>query len=353
MTENTQSSESTEQNSSAMPALYEFPFFGFGVRRAWLDCVDFYKGLGVDMANAPKTAGQLRRVKTIVFDECNGLTADVPLLKAGNWTPSELRVACHMALGWQSSGNSSGQSPLCAGLLSVMDNVGWQIEPWQAQTIINANTTDGDSNSGIGVSCSRPDGVYMLGNRDFVVRDGKQDDMPTLWLFVPSGKRIAFRFEYKVENAVKHGVERLQNSITGGGRTVVLMSGHSPEMVQAIADRVGIENSYGLQNQSDKQALIADLVKRGQNPLVLNYYKNSADGGFKGWHGVICPKNAPPTSIFKTHEKTVDTVSDHLSTVLDIMDTAHLYRAFQYRVWTLGICLFMVLLMLAFTLLFI
>ena len=322
----TPNTQPQKQDISSIPALYEFPFLTVSARRAWGDCVDFYRNLGIDMAVSPKTARQLRGVQTVVFDECHGLTADVPLLKAGNWTPSELRVACHMALSWQ--------SPLCSGLLSVMDNVGWDIEPWQAQTMINANNPD-EGHQGEGVSCSRPDGVYMLGNRDFVVRDGKTDDMPTLWLFVPSGKRIAFRFEYKVETVVKHGVERLKNSITGGHRHMMLMSGHSAEMVQSIAQMVGIDTAYGLQNQGDKQTLIADLVKDRQNPLILNRTK---DGG---WHGVICEKRNPPTLVFKTH-------NSDLSTVLDILDTAHLYRALQYRVWTLGVCGVMVLVMLIF-----
>ena len=319
-----------------MPALYEFPFFAFSQKRAWLDCVSFYGGVGVYLADFPKIAGQLRRVQTVVFDECHGLTADVPLLKAGNWTPSELRVACHMALSWQ----SSGQSPLCSGLLSVMGNVGWEVEPWQAQTVINANANDGGNYQGEGVSCSRPDGVYMLGNRDFVVRDGEQDAVPTLWLFVPSGKRIAFRFEYRVENVVKHGVERLKKSITGGNRQIMLMSGHSAEMTQTIAQMVGIEHSYGLQNKTDKQAIIAQLVKSGQTPLILNH---TADGG---WHGVICDKHNTPTLTFKTHK-------GDLSAVLDILDTAHLYRAMQYRSWTIGVCVVMVLIMIGFLGLFI
>ena len=345
------SSQTPEQDTTFIPALYEFPFFALSGAGAWVRCVDFYRGLGIDMAQSQKTVRHLCGIKTVVFDECDGLTVDVPSLKAGNWTPSELRVACHMALSWQSLGQSSGQSfgqlPLCNGLLSVMANVGWDVDPWQAQTVINANSTEGDSYQGEGVSCSRPDGVYMLGNRDFVVRDGKKDDMPTLWLFVPSGKRIAFRFEYKVENAVKHSIERLQNSITGGRRDVVLMSSHGVEMVQTIAKMVGIEHAYGLHNQQDKQTLIADLVKGGKNPLVINRVK----GG--GWHGVICRKNTVPTSAFQIHVKQEGGGNEgDLSTVLDILDTAHLYRAFQYRVWTLGICGLMVLVMILFLTLF-
>ena len=328
-----------EQDDTIIPALYEFPFFAVSPTRVWGDCVSFYGALGMNMGASPKTAGQLRRVKAVVFDECDGLTADIPLLKAGNWTPSELRVACHMALSWQ--------SPLCAGLLSVMDNVGWDIEPWQAQTVINANNADehippqGHHLQGEGVSCTRPDGVYMLGNRDFVVRDGKTDDMPTLWLFIPSGKRIAFRFEYKVETTAQHAVERLQNDImgtgfmSGGERHVMLMSGQSPEMVQNIARMVGIEQAHGLQSQDHKQALIANLVKQKKNPLILNRVKNG------GWHGVICDKRTPPTLAFKTQ-------NHDLSAVLDILDTAHLYRAFQYRVWTLGVCVLTVLVMVMF-----
>ena len=345
MTENTSPHNSPpEQDDFVIPALYEFPFLGVSGARVWGDCVAFYRGVGIHIADSPKIAGRLRRVKTVVFDECDGLTADIPLLKAGNWTPSELRVACHMALSWQ--------SPLCRGLLSVMDNVGWEIEPWEAQTIINANNPHDDApphdntSKGAGVSCARPDGVYMLGNRDFVVRDGKTDDMPTLWLFIPSGKRIAFRFEYKVETTAKYAVERLKNTLmssgiigvsgAGGERDVVIISGHAPEMVKPIAQMVDIEKIHALQGKADKQAIIAHLVKQKQNPLVLNRTENG------GWQGVICDKRHPPTLAFKSHP---EKGGGDLSTVLDILDTTHLYRAFQYRVWTLGVCVLMVVIM--------
>ena len=182
--------KNTDKKSETLsiPAVYEFPFFAMNVKNAWSNCVSFYEKFGVRIRNTKKTASRLHGVKTILFDECAGLTADVPTLKAGNWTPSELRVACHMAMTWD--------SPLSAGLLNVMGNVGWNVDPWDIQTTVDI-TGDDVTNTGVGIVCSRPDGVYMLGDRDFVVRDGVCDDVPTLWLFIPSGKRIAFRFEYK------------------------------------------------------------------------------------------------------------------------------------------------------------
>jgi len=204
----------------------------------------FRKGLLIKHATALE---RLAQVDTVVFDKTGTLTAGAPEVRnLGDFDEATLAVARALA--------EVSAHPLSRAIAQAA----------KAQGIEAAPVTDVREVPGFGTEGVFEGAAVRLGRGEWI--GAEESGVETAaWLDFGTGAPTAFRFA----DALRPGAERAVRDLRAAGKRVILMSGDAPGPVQALAERLGIQDWAAQALPQDKAARIAALTQDGARVLMV------------------------------------------------------------------------------------
>ncbi len=225
----------------------------------------FRKGMLIKHATALE---RLAEVDTVVFDKTGTLTAGVPkLTNFDAFSPEDLAVATALAQG--------SSHPLALSLTKAAKASG--IEPAEIADIAEL--------PGYGVKGRYQGTQVRLGRASWV--GAQQGAQTATWLAIGDAAPHAFRFTDALRPGAAEAVESLQQA----GKNVLLMSGDTTDVVEELANRLGITNWVAEALPGDKAANIADLTDQGHKVLMVGDGLNDT-AALSAAHVSISPASA-------------------------------------------------------------
>ncbi len=204
----------------------------------------FRKGLLIKHATALE---RLAQVDTVVFDKTGTLTAGAPeVTNLDNFDGATLAVARALA--------EVSAHPLSRAIAKAA----------KARGIEAAPVTDVREVPGFGTEGVFEGTAVRLGRGEWIGAEEAGVETAA-WLDCGTGVPTAFRFA----DALRPGAERAVRDLRAAGKRVILMSGDAPGPVQALAERLGIEDWAAQALPQDKAARIAALAQDGARVLMV------------------------------------------------------------------------------------
>lgn len=196
---------------------------------------------------------RLANVNTVLFDKTGTLTVGRPQLRIGEgYNADDLMLASAIAANSRhvlarALANSGAAAPLPADQVREIP--------------------------GDGLVAQTATGEVRLGRAAFVGAPTSEiNEGPEVWLRHPDGRLARFQFV----DPVRPDAAATVAGLSKGGLTVGLLSGDRPDVVEAIARRVGIADWRGGVSPSAKVAAIADRQAQGARVLMVGDGLNDA-----------------------------------------------------------------------------
>ncbi len=211
---------------------------------------------------------RLAAADVVVFDKTGTLTLGVPQVRGlTGHDPASLGVAAALAEG--------SAHPLAQALATACRAAGVRVADVTGVTEVPG--------SGIG-------GVWQgqpvrLGRADWV--GAAADDTTATHLRIGTDPPVTFRFD----DTPRPGAAQAIRGLRALGLTVLLMSGDSPGPVNALADRLGIDDRTANLRPADKVARIAALTAAGHRVLMIGDGLNDT-AALAAAHVSIAPASA-------------------------------------------------------------
>ncbi len=193
---------------------------------------------------------RLAGVDTVILDKTGTLTLGRPSLQ-GVYAPEDLQLAASLA--------AHSTHPLSQAIAGAYDG-----------PLLEIGTIQEHAGKGL-------EGIYKkqtikLGSQSFCGENEKTSDQIELWLKRGEDKPICFTFQDILKEDAKKTVEHLQKS----GLDIHLLSGDRQEVVDKIAQEVGITQALGNQKPDEKFAYIETLKSQGKSILMVGDGLNDA-----------------------------------------------------------------------------
>ncbi len=225
----------------------------------------FKRGLLIKDATALE---RLSQVDTVVFDKTGTLTAGAPeLTNLDDFTRRDLEIALALAEG--------SAHPLSQSLTQSARLAGITPADLTQITEVPGHGTQGDWNGQL----------VRLGRAAWV--GGGSSQMTSAWLRVGDGPAQAFTYTDRLRDGAEEAVSALKEA----GKRVILMSGDTSAAVEALANRLGIDQWLAEALPQDKAARIEALTKEGAKVLMVGDGLNDT-AALTAAHASISPASA-------------------------------------------------------------
>jgi Cu2+-exporting ATPase len=209
----------------------------------------FRRGILVKSADGLE---RLAQADTVVFDKTGTLTLGRPtLVGRGAVADADLRFAASLA--------AASRHPLSRALVAAAGPV--------------AAVPEVREEPGMGLAVCASDGEVRLGSRAWCgVADAPPAAGPELWLARPGRAPVRFAFEDELRPDAADVVIRLH----AAGFAIELLSGDRTEVVEAMAETLGIERWQAGATPAAKAARLAELAAAGRKVLMVGDGLNDA-----------------------------------------------------------------------------
>ncbi len=252
----------------------------------------FRKGMLIKHATALE---RLAEVDTVVFDKTGTLTSGAPeLTNLGDHSRADLEIALALA---EASGH-----PLSVALAQAARAAG--VKPAAVKEIVEV--------PGYGTEGLYRDQRVRLGRAAWV--GGAQGAQTSAWLSVGSNPPVPFTFS----DALRPGAAEAVEAFARSGKQIILISGDSKGAVQALADKLGIENWIAEALPQDKAARIQELSDQGGHVLMVGDGLNDT-AALAAAHVSISPASALDAARVASD---IVLLGTDLSPIADACDTA-------------------------------
>ena len=214
---------------------------------------------------------RLNQVDTVVFDKTGTLTYGWPdLLNADRIPADAMAMAAGMA--------ASSRHPLSHSLARLLPDAA----PVEGVTEV----------PGCGLVARHPDGEVRLGRPGWAGETNDDGSAATLLVLARPGETdIVFEFGDRLREDATETVAALKRQ----GMRVVLLSGDRAQVVDAVADDLGIDERYAAQSPVEKTAFLENLRARGHRPLMVGDGLNDAPA-LGAAHASLSPTSAADIS---------------------------------------------------------
>ncbi len=204
----------------------------------------FRKGMLIKHATALE---RLAEVDTVIFDKTGTLTTGTPdLANLGDFSRADLEVALALAEG--------SAHPLSVSLARTAREAG--IKP--------ATLSDLREIPGYGTQATCRGQQVRLGRGSWV-GGGAASTQTAAWLAIGDRSPAQFLFT----DALRPGAAEAVRDLQAAGKEVLLISGDTTGVVEALAKRLGITKWLAEALPQDKAARIADLSDQGRKVLMV------------------------------------------------------------------------------------
>ncbi|PSL22242.1 heavy metal translocating P-type ATPase [Shimia abyssi] len=203
----------------------------------------FRKGMLIKHSTALE---RLAQVDTVVFDKTGTLTAGTPeLTNADDIAPNNISIALALAMG--------SSHPLSRAIVAAGN----------ADQLRPARVSDIEEVPGFGTQ-GRLDGqLVRLGRASWV--GAETPTQTAAFLVVGDGAPIKFLFA----DTLRDGAEEAVSALKEDGKDVILLSGDTAGVVEALAQRLGIERWVADALPEDKAKRIQSLASDGRHVLMV------------------------------------------------------------------------------------
>ncbi len=189
---------------------------------------------------------RLAEVDTVVFDKTGTLTSGAPeLTNLGDHSRADLEIALALA--------EASAHPLSVALAQAARAAG--VKPAAVKEIVEV--------PGYGTEGLYRDQRVRLGRAAWV--GGAHGAQTSAWLSIGSNPPVPFTFS----DALRPGAAEAVEAFARSGKQIILISGDSKGAVQALADKLGIENWIAEALPQDKAARIQELSDQGRHVLMV------------------------------------------------------------------------------------
>jgi len=196
---------------------------------------------------------RLAEVDRVVLDKTGTLTLGRPsLLNGDEVAPGDLRLAAGLAV--------ASRHPLATALVRAAGPVA--LLPAAVQEL-----------PGAGLLAHLPEGEVRLGSAEHV---GVIDVLPgtdsRLWLRRPDGDLVCFRFE----DALRPDAAQALQALRAQGLSLEILSGDRPQVVEAVAERLGVADWRAGVDPTRKTAHLQALARAGHKVAMIGDGLNDA-----------------------------------------------------------------------------
>ncbi len=203
----------------------------------------FRKGMLIKHATALE---RLAEVDTVVFDKTGTLTSGAPeLTNLGDHSRADLEIALALA--------EASAHPLSVALAQAARAAG--VKPAAVKEIVEV--------PGFGTEGLYRDQRVRLGRAAWV--GGAHGAQTSAWLSVGTNPPVPFTFS----DALRPGAAEAVEAFARSGKQIILISGDSKGAVQALADKLGIENWIAEALPQDKARRIQEFSDQGRHVLMV------------------------------------------------------------------------------------
>ncbi len=203
----------------------------------------FRKGMLIKHATALE---RLAEVDTVVFDKTGTLTAGKPeLTNLGDHKRADLEIALALA--------EASSHPLSEALTEIARAAG--VKPAKVDHLTEV--------PGYGTEAEYRGQRVRLGRAAWV--GGTNGARTAAWLSVGDRKPLPFLFT----DAVRPGATQAVEAFRAAGKDVILVSGDMTGPVQALAERLGIQDWKAEALPQDKAQFVQELADQGQKVLMV------------------------------------------------------------------------------------
>ncbi len=252
----------------------------------------FRKGMLIKHATALE---RLAEVDTVVFDKTGTLTSGAPeLTNLGDHSRADLEIALALA--------EASAHPLSVALAQAARAA--EVKPAAVKEIVEV--------PGYGTEGLYRDQRVRLGRAAWV--GGAQGAQTSAWLSVGSNPPVPFTFS----DALRPGAAEAVEAFARSGKQIILISGDSKGAVQALADKLGIENWIAEALPQDKAQRIQELSDQGRHVLMVGDGLNDT-AALAAAHVSISPASALDAARVASD---IVLLGTDLSPIADACDTA-------------------------------
>ncbi|WP_417750391.1 heavy metal translocating P-type ATPase [Ruegeria sp. SCP10] len=252
----------------------------------------FRKGMLIKHATALE---RLAEVDTVVFDKTGTLTSGAPeLINLGDHSRADLEVALALA--------EASAHPLSVALAQAVQAAG--VKPAGVKDIVEV--------PGYGTEGQYRGQRVRLGRAAWV--GGAQGPETSAWLSVGSSPPKAFIFS----DTLRPGAAEAVKAFARTGKQIMLISGDSKGAVEALANKLGIQNWIAEALPQDKARRIQELSDQGRHVLMVGDGLNDT-AALAAAHVSISPASALDAARVASD---IVLLGTDLSPIADACDTA-------------------------------
>ncbi|WP_170335606.1 heavy metal translocating P-type ATPase [Ruegeria arenilitoris] len=252
----------------------------------------FRKGMLIKHATALE---RLAEVDTVVFDKTGTLTSGTPeLTNLGDHSRADLQIALALA--------EASSHPLSVALTKAARDAG--IKP--------ASLKDVTEVPGYGTEGNWRGQRVRLGRAAWT--GAKEGNQTAAWLSVGGQAPATFLFTDSQRPGAAEAVHALRNA----GKDVILISGDTQGAVQALAEKLGIENWVAQALPQDKAARVQELSDQGRHVLMVGDGLNDT-AALAAAHVSISPASALDAARVASD---IVLLGNDLAPIADACDTA-------------------------------
>ncbi len=252
----------------------------------------FRKGMLIKHATALE---RLAEVDTVVFDKTGTLTSGTPeLTNLGDHSRADLEIALALA--------EASSHPLSVALTKAARDAG--IKP--------ASLKDVTEVPGYGTEGSWRGQRVRLGRAAWT--DAEEGNQTAAWLSVGGQAPATFLFSDSLRPGAAEAVQALRDA----GRDVILISGDTQGAVQALAEKLGIDNWVAQALPQDKAARVQELSDQGRHVLMVGDGLNDT-AALAAAHVSISPASALDAARVASD---IVLLGNDLAPIADACDTA-------------------------------
>ena len=252
----------------------------------------FRRGMLIKHATALE---RLAEVDTVVFDKTGTLTSGAPeLTNLGDHSRADLEVALALA--------EASAHPLSVALAQATRAAG--IKPAGVKVIVEV--------PGYGTEGQYRGQRVRLGRAAWV--GAEQGAETSAWLAVGSNPAVGFTFS----DTLRAGAAEAVQAFAQTGKQIILISGDSKGAVEALADKLGIQNWIAEALPQDKAQRIQELSDQGRQVLMVGDGLNDT-AALAAAHVSISPASALDAARVASD---IVLLGTDLSPIADACDTA-------------------------------
>ncbi|MFY2823209.1 heavy metal translocating P-type ATPase [Ruegeria sp. MALMAid1280] len=252
----------------------------------------FRKGMLIKHATALE---RLAEVDTVVFDKTGTLTSGTPeLTNLGDHSRADLEIALALA--------EASSHPLSVALTKAARDAG--IKP--------ASLKDVTEVPGYGTEGNWRGQRVRLGRAAWT--GAEEGDQTAAWLSVGGQSPATFLFTDSLRPGAAEAVQALRDA----GKDVILISGDTQGAVQALAEKLGIDNRVAQALPQDKAARVQGLSDQGRHVLMVGDGLNDT-AALAAAHVSISPASALDAARVASD---IVLLGNDLSPIADACDTA-------------------------------